>query len=77
MNISYGMVQSLAEARDFLFSTASTTTMGPTQPPIQWVLRAPSPEVKGAGHEADHPLPSSAEIKNGGAVPPLPHTSSW
>jgi hypothetical protein len=21
--------------------------------------------------------PSSAEVKNGGAIPPLPHTSSW
>jgi hypothetical protein len=23
--------------------------------------------------EADHSLPSSAEVKNGGAIPPLPH----
>jgi hypothetical protein len=28
------------------------------------------------GHEADHSLPSSAEIKNGGAIPPHPLTSS-
>jgi hypothetical protein len=21
--------------------------------------------------------PSNAEVKNGGAIPPLPHTSSW
>jgi hypothetical protein len=26
--------------------------------------------------EADHSLPSSAEIKNGGAIPPLRHISS-
>jgi hypothetical protein len=33
--------------------------------------------VKQSGHEADHSLPSSAEVKNGGALPPLPHMSSW
>jgi hypothetical protein len=34
-----------------------------------------------AGNEAvgaaDHPPPSSVEAKNGGAIPPLPHISSW
>jgi hypothetical protein len=30
------------------------------------------PGVKWPGHEADHSSPSSAEVKNGGAVPPLP-----
>jgi hypothetical protein len=25
----------------------------------------------------DQPPPSSAEIKNDGAVPPFPHTSPW
>jgi hypothetical protein len=29
------------------------------------------PGVKWQGHEADHSLPSSAEVKNGGAIPPL------
>lgn len=28
------------------------------------------------GHEADHSLPSSAEDKNGGVIPPHPHMSS-
>jgi hypothetical protein len=32
--------------------------------------------VKRPGHEADHSPPSSAEVKNGGAIPPLPQTSS-
>jgi hypothetical protein len=27
------------------------------------------------GREAGHPPPSSAEVKNGGAIPPLPHMS--
>jgi hypothetical protein len=26
---------------------------------------------KATGREADHPLPSSAEVKNGGAIPPF------
>jgi hypothetical protein len=28
-------------------------------------------------YEADYSPPISAEVKNGGAVPPLPHTSTW
>jgi hypothetical protein len=28
------------------------------------------------GGKADHSPPSSAEVKNGGAIPPLPHVSS-
>jgi hypothetical protein len=29
--------------------------------------------VKWQGHEADHSPPYSAEVKNGRAIPPLPH----
>jgi hypothetical protein len=36
-----------------------------------------SPEVKQLGREADHSPPSSIEVKNGGAIPPLPQMSSW
>jgi hypothetical protein len=36
--------------------------MGPTQPPIQRVLCL-SPGVKRPGRDADHPLPSSAGLK--------------
>jgi hypothetical protein len=32
--------------------------------------------VKRPGHEADHSPTSSAEVKNGGALPSLPHKSS-
>jgi hypothetical protein len=35
------------------------------------------PGVKRPGCEADHSPPSSAEIKNGECIPPLPHASSW
>jgi hypothetical protein len=44
------------------------------KPPIQWVLGDRLPGVKRPGREADHSPPSSAEVRNGGAIPPLPHT---
>jgi hypothetical protein len=53
-------------------STTSRPNLGLTQPPIQWVPGALSPGVKRPGREADHSPPSSAEVKNGGAIPPLP-----
>jgi hypothetical protein len=33
--------------------------------------------VKKPGLEDDHTPPFSSEVKNGGAIPPVPHTSSW
>jgi hypothetical protein len=72
-----GRVQFSARARDFLFSTASRQALGPTQPLIQWVLQPLSLEGKAAEHEADNSPPSSAKVKNGGAMPPLFHMSSW
>jgi hypothetical protein len=47
----------------FLFTTASRTALGPTQPPIQCVPGALSLGVKRPGREADHSPPSSAEVK--------------
>jgi hypothetical protein len=38
---------------------------------------APSPGVKLQGCETDHSPPTSAEVKNVGAIPSFPHTSSW
>jgi hypothetical protein len=54
---------SLQELGIFLFTTASRTALGPTQPPIQWVPGALSLGVKRSGREADHSPPSSAEVK--------------
>jgi hypothetical protein len=34
------------------------------------------PGVNRLGREADHPHPSSAEVKNGGAISPLPRMAS-
>jgi hypothetical protein len=44
---------------------------------IQRVPVAISPGVKWPGSGADHSPPSSAEVKNNGPIPPLPHMSSW
>jgi hypothetical protein len=61
----------------FLFSTASRPALGATQPPIQSVPGGSFPEVKRPGREADQTPPFTAEVKNGAAIPPLPHTSLW
>jgi hypothetical protein len=48
----------------FLYITASRLSLGPTQPPVQWVTGTLPLEVKRPGREADHSPPSSAEVKN-------------
>jgi hypothetical protein len=60
-----------------LFSTASRLAVGSIQPPIQWILGALSLVKKQPGREADYSPPSTAEVKNDGPIPSLPHTSSW
>jgi hypothetical protein len=50
-------------SRDPLFIEWMWTTLGPTQPPIQWVPGAFSLGIKRSGREADHSPPSSAEVK--------------
>jgi hypothetical protein len=47
----------------FLFTTASRTALGPTQPPIQRVPGTLSLGVKRPGREAYHSPPCSAEVK--------------
>jgi hypothetical protein len=47
----------------FLFTTASRTALGSTQPPIQRVPGALSLGIKRPGREAYHSPPSSAEVK--------------
>jgi hypothetical protein len=56
--------------------TMSRPALGPIQPPVQWVPGVLS-WGKASGLEPGHSPPSSAEFKSGGAIPPLPHTTSW
>jgi hypothetical protein len=56
----------------FIITTASRQALRPTH-----LREALFPRKKWPGHEADHSPQSSAEVKNCGAVPPIPHTSSW
>jgi hypothetical protein len=66
-----------AGARDFSLFKASRPALGPTQPPMQWVPGVLSPGAKRPGREADCSPPSTADVKNGGAIPALLNTSSW
>jgi hypothetical protein len=60
--------------KNFPPSTASRPALGPTQPHIQWELEAFSSGIQRLERKAYHSHPSSAEIKNDGAIPPLPYT---
>jgi hypothetical protein len=59
------------QRQGFSLSATSRPALGPTQPPIQWVPGALSPAVKRQEREAYHSTPPSAEVKIGGAIPPL------
>jgi hypothetical protein len=48
----------------------------PWDPIIQWIRWSLSPWVKRPGRERDQSPPSSADVKNGGAILPLPQMSS-
>jgi hypothetical protein len=56
----------------FLFFTASRRALRPTQPPIQRAPGVLSSRIKRPGCEAGHLPPSSAEVKNGGAILQFP-----
>jgi len=47
----------------FLFTTASRTVLEPIQSPIQWLVEALSLGLKRPEREADHPPPSTADVK--------------
>jgi hypothetical protein len=57
--VSYQFIHTRSVSVIILFAA-----LGPTQPPIQWVLGALSLGVKQPGCEADNSPPSSAEGKN-------------
>jgi hypothetical protein len=57
------MSSSPGEGNNFHFSMSSRPALGSTQPPIQWVPRALSPEIKRPGREADYSATANAEVK--------------
>jgi hypothetical protein len=57
--------------------SGSRAALRPTQTPFQRVQGVLSPEVKLLRREVHYSPPYSAEVKNGGAITPLPYTSSW
>jgi hypothetical protein len=62
----------------FLFTAASRTALGSTQPPIQWVPGDLSLGVKRPGRGADHSPTSSAEVKEWVELYlHSPNTPSW
>jgi hypothetical protein len=62
--------------KNFVFSTSSRSALGFTQHLIQWVWGALSSGVKRPGREAQHSLPTNAEVKKNRSIHPLPHTPS-
>jgi hypothetical protein len=59
-----GSIPSSGE-RIFPLASVSRPALGPTQPPVQWVLGGPFPGGKARpGRDADHSPPSSAEVEN-------------
>jgi hypothetical protein len=57
---------------EIIFTTASRMALGPTQPPIQWLIETLFLGVKRPGRESDHSPTSSAEVKNALIISPLP-----
>jgi len=58
-------------------ATRILISLGPTQPPVQWVPEALSLGVKRPDRKSDHSPPSSAEVKKSWSSASTPHTSLW
>jgi hypothetical protein len=72
---SWGLI--LGRDKIFICSVASRPALEPTLPPVQRYWGLFPQGVKWPGREANYSPACSAEIKNGRAIPPLPHMSSW
>jgi hypothetical protein len=71
--LGYGQHDQGFESRQGLgIFTASRLTLGPNQPPTQWVQGSLSLEIKQTGRETDHCPLSSAEVKNAWSYTSIP-----
>jgi hypothetical protein len=70
-------VQFLVGVGNFLFLMVSRLVLWPTQPHIQWVPTALFQWVKQLECETDHSPPTSANVKNDGAIPPHGMVLTW
>jgi hypothetical protein len=61
----------------FLYSTAFIPGLELIQSAIKCVPDSPSPGAKRLRRETHHSPPSIADIKIGGFITSLPHTSTW
>jgi hypothetical protein len=68
---------SIPAGQEILFTTQRPDRLWGPPASTQLVPGTLSTGVKQQGREADHSDPSSAEVKNGGAISPFSHTSSW
>jgi hypothetical protein len=72
VGIATGYVFDSKQGKDFSLLHSVHTSAGSTKPHIQCVPGSLSRRVKGVELDADHSLPFIAEVKDDGAVPPLP-----
>jgi hypothetical protein len=54
-------------------ATTSRPLLGPTKTPVQRVPVVRSPRMNGSECEVSHSPLSGGDVRNSGAVPPLPH----
>jgi hypothetical protein len=73
----YGRVLIPDKGKIFLYSIASNPVSWAQVSPYKMGTGALSLWVNRLGREADQSPPSSAEVKNVGAVLPFTHMSSW
>jgi hypothetical protein len=70
-----GRNSSPGRVKNFLFSTSSRPALGPTQPPIQWVLGDISPEYSCRGVNLTTHLRLLPRSRKYGSTQSFPHTS--
>jgi hypothetical protein len=70
------MVRVLFAAGEGAFSLFHSVQIGSGAHPASYPLGTRGSFPRGGATEADHSPPYCAKVRNGGAIPPFPHTSS-